>query len=214
MVTQQQLKNYLPSYAIQGLKSLSKQYFLHTGKKQAEKIIKQDEKICLEIGSGPKKGNDGWKTLDLYGICDIYWDLLQPLPFPDNSITKIYSSHLLEHFCYPDLVKLLAECYRVLKPNGVFSVCVPNASIYIKGYFAEEFKPREIYQPAFYFNSKIDYINYVAYMGGEHRYMFDQENLLAILKQAGFNQVKPREFQSEVDLPARDWESIYAEAIK
>ena len=30
--------------------------------------------------------------------------------------------------------------------------------------------------------SRIDQLNYTAYMGGEHKYMFDNENLVNILK--------------------------------
>ena len=40
------------------------------------------------------------------------------------------------------------------------------------------------WRPAFNSTTSIDAINYVAYMGGEHKYMFDQENLLHIFRTA------------------------------
>ena len=54
----------------------------------------------------------------------------------------------------------------------------------------------------------------MAYMDGVHKYMFDEENLLHILKTKGFNDVKLRVFDSQIDLKSRDYESIYAQGIK
>jgi predicted SAM-dependent methyltransferase len=212
-------KKLLPDYAVKAVQEAcarrSKNDLLKNSAERATEIVLQQQDILLEIGSGDRKGANGWTTLDICANCDIYWDLRLPLPFPANSITKIYSSHVLEHFDYPDLMKLLAECHRILKPNGIFSVCVPDASIYIKGYLsAEKFTPQSVYGPAFYINTRIDFVNYIAYMGGHHRYMFDRDNLLAILRKAGFKEVRERQFESEIDKMERDWESIYAEAEK
>lgn len=215
----QKLKQLLPEYILRGCIEARKNHLesqlLKTGQKNAREIIQQNQPILLEIGAGSKKGTNGWVTLDVCMDCDIYWDLLMPLPFPDNSVTKIYSSHVLEHFFYPDLLKLLGECYRILKPDGVFSICVPNASMYMKGYLSEEeFKLKDIYKPAYFINTKIDYVNYIAYMGGHHRYMFDEQNLLAVLEKANFKEVRHRNFEPGLDREERDWESIYAEGKK
>ena len=51
-------------------------------------------------------------------------------------------------------------------------------------------------------------------MGGEHKYMFDSENLINILKICGFNSAETRAFGHQLDLPGRDFESIYATAKK
>jgi predicted SAM-dependent methyltransferase len=215
----QKLKQVLPEYLLKGWREARKNQvesrLLRTGAKNARVIINENQTIFLEIGSGSKKGTNGWTTLDICMDCDIYWDLLLPLPFPDNSVTKIYSSHVLEHFSFPDLMKLLSECYRILKFGGIFSVCVPNASIYMKAYWStEEFKPKDIYEPAYFFNTKIDYVNYIAYMDGHHRYMFDEQNLLAVLEKADFKEVHHRNFETGLDREERDWESIYAEGKK
>ena len=62
--------------------------------------------------------------------------------------------------------------------------------------------------------TSIDYVNYIAYMDGHHKYMFDQENLLFILKLKGFKEVRSRGFDPALDLKQRDFVSIYAEALK
>ena len=70
------------------------------------------------------------------------------------------------------------------------------------------------WEPAFNNTTAIDAINYVAYMGGEHKYMFDQENLLHILLEAGLTNVSARAMDPETDKPERDYESLYAQGFK
>lgn len=177
---------------------------------------KQNE-IKLEIGAGTFIGKNGWTTLDINTTCDLYWDLRDGIPFPDNSVSKIYSSHLFEHIPYNGIVKLLSECKRVLKKDGVFSICVPNARPYIMGYANKDNSfwnsIPTFYTPALTHNTPIDMINYVAYMNEEHKYLFDEENLLAVLRDNGFKDVKTRGFDPELDLKERDLESIYAIGI-
>ena len=48
----------------------------------------------------------------------------------------------------------------------------------------------------------------------EHKNMFDEENLINTLIQAGFSNTQLREFDEELDLLERDIESIYAIAKK
>jgi len=176
-------------------------------------LLDQKEAVSLEIGAGAKKGQNGWVTLDINPNSDIYWDLNMGLPFPTDSVHRIYASHVLEHFTLREIQKLLNECLRVLIPGGSFSVCVPNANFYISAYSEDKTLDPGIFffdKPAYNFNSKIDYVNYTAYMYGHHKYMFDEKNLLSILKDAGFKNARLRDFDSTIDLRERDFESIYA----
>ena len=84
---------------------------------------------------------------------------------------------------------------------------------YIKGVTFENRK--NWYEPAIVnTDSKIDQLNYIAYLNGQHKYMFDDENLINILKKSGFEKVKLREFEKGLDLEERHFESIYAVAQK
>lgn len=173
--------------------------------------------IKLEIGAGPVKGKNGWTTLDLSDEADLFWNLHRPLPFPDDSVEIIYCSHVLEHFHYPQLMALLKDCRRVLKPRGIFSACVPDASIYVRGYLNHESFDRGkffVHKPAVISEARMDIVNYIAYMDGQHRYMFDPENLVRILSEAGFAAVRLRDFDPALDLAERKYESIYALGIK
>jgi hypothetical protein len=44
--------------------------------------------------------------------------------------------------------------------------------------------------------------------------MFDEENLVFILKSAGFANIRLRQFDPNIDMQERDFESIYAQAEK
>ena len=181
-------------------------------------LIKNTDNIKIEIGAGRKKGSNGWLTMDLDGGADIQWDLRYGMPFSDNSIDQIYSSHFFEHLTASETSKLLKECKRVLKPGGIFSICVPNAKRYIEAYLNKDIsfwqQQEDFYAPAYNDTTIIDYINYVAYMDGQHKYMFDQENLLHILNSHNFKAVRLVDFRPALDMKERDFESIYADAVK
>ena len=178
--------------------------------------LQRSEHIKLELGSGPKNGVDGWTTIDLREA-DINFDLRWPVPLPDASVEMIYSSHMLEHIPYADLVPFIGECKRLLKPGGVLSICVPNAGFYIRAYAeGRHFSEHDAqHGPAIVdTGSYLDQVNYIAYMAGQHTYMFDEENLINTLKQGGFDGAELRAFDATIDMQSRDFESIYAIATK
>jgi predicted SAM-dependent methyltransferase len=180
-------------------------------------LLENTAPIQLELGAGGRRIT-GWTAIDHQGDCDLCLDLSQPLPFPDRSVKQIYSSHVFEHFSYPHPMQdLLAECYRVLQPGGYFKIAVPDAAIYLNGYAgSKDFDPEKfcLYKPAYHYHSKIDFVNYIAYMAGHHRHLFDADNLVAILSEVGFQQVRLTEFDRTLDIEERHYESIYAEGTK
>lgn len=70
------------------------------------------------------------------------------------------------------------------------------------------------YEPAYNHTTRIDYVNYIAYMNEDHKYMFDEENLVYLLERRGFKEVRIRAFDPSRDLKERDCVSIYAEGYK
>lgn len=187
-------------------------------KLKIKQLLQKKEPILLEIGAGNRKGNNGWLTMDIRRDCDILWDLRKGIPFPDESIHKIYSSHFFEHLSFQEGQHFLDECLRVLSPGGEFSVCVPNARLYVEAYMSNTDLDEDLFfgfKPEAYNNTtKIDYLNYTAYMDGDHKYMFDENNLIHILESKGMKNVQLREFDPSIDLKERDFESIYATAEK
>jgi predicted SAM-dependent methyltransferase len=186
-------------------------------KVKIRRLLKTRDQLCIEVGAGNKEGKGEWTTFDMTRNCDIFWDLRKGLPLPDESVSKIYSSHFFEHLTFKETQIFLDDCLRVLISGGIFSICVPNAGMYIQAYFnPDSFDENQYfgYAPAFNNTTRIDYINYTAYMDGHHKYMFDEENLIHILRSKGFKNVHLRDFDPELDMRERDFESIYAVAEK
>jgi len=65
-----------------------------------------------------------YTTTDLESpIADVKADICD-LPFKDNSYDVIFCNHVLEHI--PDDTKAMQELYRVLKPNGMAILQIPQ----------------------------------------------------------------------------------------
>lgn len=183
--------------------------------KRVRSLLSSGRPIDLDIGAGDVS-RPGWVTLDISDGCDLYWDLRRGIPFPSGTVRTVYSSHLFEHLDYESGQALLAEVMRVLQPGGTISVCVPDARLYIDAYLGvRKLAPdHDFWPPALHGTERLSLVNYIAYMGGEHKCLFDTESLLARLRAAGFVDVDSRSFDPEIDLPEREFESIYAMARK
>ena len=71
-----------------------------------------------------KMSNLEYTTTDLYSpLADVKADICN-LPFEDNSYDTILCNHVLEHI--PDDIKAMQELYRVLKPNGMAILQIPQ----------------------------------------------------------------------------------------
>jgi predicted SAM-dependent methyltransferase len=210
------IRDTLP-FAVRGYHAARLRIKLAKSKRWIGALLQRGQPIFLEVGSGDKHGTNGWVTVDMTEGCDLFWDLRLGIPFPVGSISKIYSSHFLEHLSYGEGQQFLGECLRALAPGGSFLICVPNARYYLEAYVNGTPLDTDVwcaYRPAFNDTTAIDLVNYTAYMDGHHKYMFDPENLLHRLTAAGFRNACLRPFDPELDLIDRDFESIYAEAEK
>lgn len=53
-------------------------------------------------------------------------DLRRPFPFATNDFDAVYGSHVLEHLQPQASMRLLQECFRILKPGGIVRIVVPD----------------------------------------------------------------------------------------
>lgn len=81
-------------------------------------------KQVLDIGCGRHKlpGAVGVDYLELPGV-DVVTDLNQRLPFDNEQFDVVYSNQVLEHI--PNLIGLIEETHRLLRPNGIMVAHVP-----------------------------------------------------------------------------------------
>jgi predicted SAM-dependent methyltransferase len=60
---------------------------------------------------------------------EFYYQAGDKLDFEDNTFDFIFSEHFLEHLFLDEAFELLKECYRILKPNGVVRIVVPDSDL-------------------------------------------------------------------------------------
>lgn len=72
------------------------------------------------------KSIQGSENVDFYPIDLCVKDL--HIPENDNSVSLIYCAHTLEHLEKDSGKKFLEECYRILAPDGVMRVALPNTT--------------------------------------------------------------------------------------
>ena len=132
----------------------------------------------------------------------LHHNVLNGLPYPDNSVALIYHSDILEHFSYHEAIAFLKECRRVLKPDGLMRVCVPNLYHIIEAYWIDKMDRFDDVQPKEYteVNSKSLKASMLlfgsigssqdAYQG--HQMMYDADGLKELLESVGFIDVQPK----------------------
>jgi predicted SAM-dependent methyltransferase len=166
-------------------------------------------KIFYRI-SEPKKRHSKEEYCDiLKSHIFVHHNVQYGIPFPENSVNYLYSSHLLEHLFKEDAKKLLKEAHRVLKKGGIIRICVPDLEYAISFY---QKRDKEIALNYFFSNSKSGYF-------ARHKYMYDHDLLRQLLEEAGFANIKRCSYrESRIPdinvLDNRPEETLYMEATK
>jgi len=90
---------------------------------------------CLNLGCGNRYHPD-WTNINFTstGESVIAHNLRTSIPFPDQSFDLVYHSHVLEHFSKTEAEPFIKECYRVLRPQGILRVVVPDLERITKMY--------------------------------------------------------------------------------
>ncbi len=84
--------------------------------------------VRLNLGCGDHRAPSPWVNIDSQGSVspDLIADVGH-LPYRGCVAERIYLGHVLEHLAYPSaVVSALAECYRVLRPDGELLVVGPD----------------------------------------------------------------------------------------
>lgn len=152
-------------------------------------------------------------------------DLRKGIPFPPDSIDVVYHSHFLEHLDREDARKFLIEVRRVLKPNGIHRIVIPDLEKLCRRYVAhieiclnktntqeaarhdayvadivEQMVRREEYstsqQPPLRRFVENLILGDSRRRGGTHQWMYDRINLAYLLKEVGFRCISFHRYDS------------------
>jgi predicted SAM-dependent methyltransferase len=58
-----------------------------------------------------------------------WWTVDSKLDFPDGAFSFVFSEHFFEHIWPDEAYALFQECFRILRPNGVLRISVPDADL-------------------------------------------------------------------------------------
>ncbi|HEY0003241.1 MAG TPA: methyltransferase domain-containing protein [Pyrinomonadaceae bacterium] len=84
-------------------------------------------KSYLNLGCG-NRFHTAWTNIDFVSSDPsvLSHNLRRGIPSPDAAFDVVYHSHLLEHFAKSEALSFLSECRRVLKPEGIIRIAVPD----------------------------------------------------------------------------------------
>ena len=132
----------------------------------------------LHLGCGPQI-LPGWVNIDNVkypGVDKVVDVTRKPLPYKDVSF--VFAEHFIEHLAYDDALKLMRECRRILRDDGVLRLSTPNLDwVWVTHYRLGLTEP-EAAQACFALNR--------AFHGWGHQFLYNETTLRASLLDAGF----------------------------
>jgi SAM-dependent methyltransferase len=166
-------------------------------------------------------GEPGWINADLsegHDI-DIAVDIREGLPINDNTLDYIVSIHALPMIPYTDVVPVLRELLRMLKPGGVLRLGLPDLERGIAAYQRGD--------RSYFFVSDDDaqslggkFVTHMLWFGYSVT-LFTPDFAQELLEKSGFAAVKLCEyrqthsnFEGILDLDNRQAESFFIEGVK
>jgi len=175
----------------------------------------------LHWGCGPLTPY-GWINSDIVGFpgVDVVGDVLQGLPFDDDSFDVIVSIHALPEIPYRQQNTALRELYRILKPGGTIRFSLPDLDKALQAYRARDIDyffliPEDEVQTL---SGKM-IVQLLWY--GQSRCMFTTEFASELLTRNGFTKIHDCAFRETksgrcgiTDLDDREVESLFIEASK
>ena len=141
--------------------------------------------IKINMGCGPRNFGKDWIHIDggNYEHLD-YSDIRDLSQLRTNSVELIYASHVIEYFDRLEVVDLLSEWKRVLKPYGVLRLAVPNFAVLSELYLSGKIKLENTLGPLYGRMIMGDKVIY-------HKTTYDFSSLKNLLQEIGFYNVMP-----------------------
>lgn len=146
-------------------------------------------------------------------------DVKKGLPFSDDSVSYIYSSHTFEHFSWERSLQVAKECYRALRMGGVLRIVVPDLQLMVREYLQDSrpLASHRLLERLSLGRNLHDWIH----PGANHSQMFDEKSLIHLFEQAGFERPLAAGFResripdiAQIEMESRRRESLYVEGVK
>lgn len=146
--------------------------------------------IKLHLGCGKRNFGPDWIHVDGGNFSHLHSHDITKLPFDDNSVDLIYSSHVLEYFDRQEVVDVLKEWYRVLKFGSILRVAVPDFKVMTQQYLNEGCELDLFLGPLY---GKWDMGDKVIY----HKTVYDFLSMKRVLQSVGFRGIKEYDWREK-----------------
>jgi predicted SAM-dependent methyltransferase len=168
---------------------------------QIKRYMRSHEPRCLRLGAGRHLDSD-WLSFDLFPTHwhTVLMDARRPFPFPNESVDVIQCEHMIEHISYEDGLRMLSECHRILRKDGLIRIATPDLELvgrligpgaadgeladYVRSSnmsFGTPSEKREPHNAAFAANRLMSHWG--------HLFIYDATTLRRALEAAGFGQI-------------------------
>lgn len=154
-----------------------------------------------------------WVNLDKQDNGQEYvYDILEVgIPMPDNTFDFVLMNHVLQTFTYNEHEAVLEEVRRVMKPEAILRILVPDLEKALEAYRTANWEYFPISEKLeVTFDGK--FARYL-FWHGETRCTFTGQSLADLLKRNGFSKIIPTMF-GNCELDTREEESLVMEAMK
>ena len=137
-----------------------------------------------------------------------YGDIIKGLPYSPGEVDNIYCSHVLEHLDRKSIKLALDNTFKILKPNGVFRLIVPDLSWRVDEYVRLRDKGQvdaadKLMRSCLLGQEKqkkgIEARVRAMFGNAEHLWMYDENAMRELLMQAGFVNIRRCDFGDSAD---------------
>lgn len=106
--------------------------------------------LKLHLGCGKRDFGNDWDHIDISKEHrHIKSHDIINLPYNENSVDLIYSSHVFEYFDRSEAVEVLEKWKKVLKPGGILRLAVPDFEEMVKLYLQKDYPLSKFLGPLF-----------------------------------------------------------------
>jgi len=148
-------------------------------------------------------------------------DIRRGIPYSNNTVDLIYTSHFIEHLTIEECIKFLEECYRVMKNKSVIKIATPDLEILINNYINNTMNKFNKIQPKIYSEYETNGLKFSAITFSGHKSIYDYESIENILYNIGFSDIKRTSYNNSRSKIIKEETydtcpevSLYVEAIK
>lgn len=144
----------------------------------------------IEFGCGETPTKKGFKTCDIRNVPGVdfvcpAWEI--DLHIEQNSVDEIFSRHFFEHLTFKQGAVVLEKWYKILKPQGIMEMMLPNMTYHVNQWLHKEQNPK---------NMKHAKGGFWGWQRGKfddtwdiHKSGYDFPTLSTLLNEVGFKQI-------------------------